>query len=77
MGLLAGTALWGYYVCLAVKSSVYGIESVAIAYLIFTLTWFEGAQYAHIPWWILSLAPVKSTSFTRLRSKSGQLPITN
>ncbi|MEG4802220.1 O-antigen ligase family protein [Microcoleus sp. ARI1-B5] len=80
LGLLAGIALWGYYVCLAVNSSVRGIEAVAIAYLIFTLTWFDCAQYAHIAWWTMSLAAVKSASvtrFSRLRSESGQLLITN
>ncbi|MEG4015324.1 MULTISPECIES: O-antigen ligase family protein [unclassified Microcoleus] len=80
LGLLAAIALWGYYVCLALNSSMRGIEAVAIAYLIFTVTWFDCAQYAHIAWWILSLAAVKSASFTRFyrfRSQSGQWVITN
>ncbi|XZO04261.1 MAG: O-antigen ligase family protein [Microcoleus sp.] len=66
-GLLAGITVWGYYVCLAVKSSVCGIEAVAIAYLIFTFTWFEGAQYAHIAWWTMSLAAVKSACFISIQ----------
>ncbi|WP_228056901.1 hypothetical protein [Tychonema sp. LEGE 07203] len=80
LGLLAAIALWGYYVCLALNSSMRGIEAVVIAYLIFTVTWFDCAQYAHIAWWILSLAAVKSASFTRFyrfRSQSGQWVITN
>lgn len=80
LGLLAGIALWGYYVCLAQNSSLRGIEAVAIAYLIFTFTWFDCAQYAHIAWWTMSLATVKSASatrFSRFRAESGQLPITN
>ena len=79
-GLLAGIALWGYYVCLALNSPLRGIEAVAIAYLIFTLTWFDCAQYAHIAWWTMSFAAVKSASITRFyrcRGESGQLPITN
>ncbi len=64
LGLAAGIALWGYYVCLGLNSSLRGIEAVAIAYLIFTFTWFDGAQYAHIAWWMMSLAGVKSASVT-------------
>ncbi len=80
LGLVAGIILWGYYVCLALNSSMRGVEAVAIAYLIFTFTWFDCAQYAHIAWWTMSLAGVKSASvsrFSRLRSQSGQLLITN
>ncbi|MGB8688789.1 MAG: O-antigen polymerase, partial [Microcoleus sp.] len=80
LGLLAAMALWGYYVCLALNSSLGGIEAVVIAYLIFTFTWFDCAQYAHIAWWTMSFVPVKSASvtrFSRWRSESGQLPITN
>ncbi|MEZ2300157.1 MAG: O-antigen ligase family protein [Microcoleus sp.] len=77
LGLVAGIALWGYYVCLAVKSSVCGIEAVAIAYLIFTFTWFEGAQYAHIAWWTMSLAMIKSAFVNGFRAESGQLLITH
>ncbi|MEG4854515.1 O-antigen ligase family protein [Microcoleus sp. B5-D4] len=80
LGLLAGIALWGYYLYLAVNSSMRGIEAVAIAYLIFTFTWFDCAQYAHIAWWTMSLAAVKYASITRFYrwgAESGQLPITN
>lgn len=80
LGLLAAMALWGYYVCLALNSSLGGIEAVVIAYLIFTFPWFDCAQYAHIAWWTMSCVAVKSASvirFSRWRSESGQLPITN
>ncbi|OUL24032.1 O-antigen polymerase [Nostoc sp. RF31YmG] len=40
-----------YLVC---KSSFSGIEAIAIAYLVFTFTWFECAQFTHIFWWSLS-----------------------
>lgn len=76
-GLLAGIAVWGYYVCLAVNSSVRGIEAVAIAYLIFISTWFDCAQYAHIAWWMMSLAMIESAFVTGFRAESGQLLITN
>jgi len=79
-GLLAAMALWGYYVCLALNSSLGGIEAVVIAYLIFTFTWFDCAQYAHIAWWTMSLAGVKSAYVIRFypwRSESGQLLITH
>lgn len=32
-----------------------GIEVVGICYLVFTLTWFECAQFSHLFWWSLSL----------------------
>ncbi len=79
-GLVAGIALWGYYVCLGLNYSRGGIEAVAIAYLIFTFTWFDGAQYAHIVWWMMSFAGVESAYFTRFsrwRSQSDQLAITS
>ncbi|WP_345940513.1 O-antigen ligase family protein [Nostoc sp. UIC 10630] len=37
-----------------VKSPYRDIGAVAIAYLIFTFTWYECAQYTHIFWWALS-----------------------
>ncbi len=77
LGLLAGIGLWGYYLYLAVNSSLRGIEAVTIAYLIFIFTWFDCAQYAHIAWWTMSLAAVKSAFANGFRVKSGQLLITN
>ncbi|MEG3840202.1 O-antigen ligase family protein [Microcoleus sp. herbarium14] len=77
LGLVAGIILWGYYVCLALNSSRRGIEAVAIAYLIFIFTWFDCAQYAHIAWWMMSLAMIESAFVTGFRVKSGQLLIIN
>lgn len=54
LGLLSYVALWAFYLHLAMKSPIHGIEAVAIAYLTFALTWFECAQYAYIVWWVLS-----------------------
>ncbi|WP_293271561.1 MULTISPECIES: O-antigen ligase family protein [unclassified Microcoleus] len=59
LGLIGGIALWGYYLSLALQSSIGGIAAVAIAYLVFAVTWFDCAQYAHIAWWTLSFAAVR------------------
>lgn len=36
--------------------SLSGIEALVVAYIVFTLTWFECAQFTHIAWWVLSLS---------------------
>jgi hypothetical protein len=36
-------------------SSFCGIEALVVAYIAFTFTWFECAQFTHIVWWVLSL----------------------
>ncbi|MEG4323133.1 MULTISPECIES: O-antigen ligase family protein [unclassified Microcoleus] len=59
LGLIAGIVLWGYYLSLALQSSLHGIAAVALAYLVFAVTWFDCAQYAHIAWWTLSFAAVR------------------
>ncbi|MBE9096041.1 O-antigen ligase [Tychonema sp. LEGE 07203] len=48
LGLIAGIALWGYYLSLALKCSMGEMAAVAIAYLVFAVTWFDCAQYAHL-----------------------------
>jgi O-antigen ligase len=63
LGLIASIALWGYYLSLALQSSIRGIAAVAIAYLVFAVTWFDCAQYAHIVWWTLSFAGVRHFRF--------------
>ena len=62
LGLISYAFLWGYYIYLAIESSFRGMEAIAIAYLIFSLTWFDSAQYAHIPWWTLSIGAAFLTS---------------
>lgn len=62
LGLLSYASVWGYYIYLTIKSPFHGMEAVAIAYLVFALTWFESAQYAHIPWWTLSIGGAFLTS---------------
>ncbi|WP_226583978.1 alpha/beta hydrolase [Microseira wollei] len=36
-------------------SSLRGMEALVVADIVFTLTWFECAQFSHIAWWVLSL----------------------
>jgi O-antigen ligase len=33
---------------------LYGLEVVAVTYLVYTLTWFECAQFTHYAWWALA-----------------------
>ncbi|MBE9145023.1 O-antigen ligase family protein [Planktothrix mougeotii] len=54
LGLLSYFALIIFPIKLLIQSPYYGMEAVAICYLIFTFTWFECAQFTHIFWWVLS-----------------------
>jgi len=56
LGMLSYTALWGYGIFLLVRSPNRKLLAVAIAYLVFTVTWFECAQFTHIAWWTLSVS---------------------
>ncbi|NEP82299.1 MAG: O-antigen ligase family protein [Okeania sp. SIO3B3] len=56
LGMLFYTGLWGFYLYLAVQTSVGKIEVLALAYLGFTFTWFECAQFTHLVWWMFSVA---------------------
>lgn len=56
LGMLFYTVLWGFYFYLALETSVGKIEVLAMAYLSFTFTWFECAQFTHLVWWIFSVA---------------------
>ncbi|MGB5970814.1 MAG: hypothetical protein WA865_22270 [Spirulinaceae cyanobacterium] len=55
-GTITYLFLIGYCYWQVKHSSYCGIETVAIAYFIFTLTWFECAQFSHLAWWALSLS---------------------
>ena len=48
-GLLLGLLLW-----VTARGGGWGLEAVAIVYLVYTLTWFESAQFSHLTWWLLS-----------------------
>jgi len=55
LGLASYLALLGWYLWQVIKSPYRGIEAVFIAYLAFTFTWFECAQFTHLAWWSLSI----------------------
>ncbi|MBP0021785.1 MAG: O-antigen ligase family protein [Cyanobacteria bacterium SBLK] len=54
IGLLAYFALFGFYFCHILHSPFFQLEAIAITALIFTLTWFDCAQYSHLLWWSFS-----------------------
>lgn len=54
IGLVVYLGLIGLCLCYVLRSPYRDIGAVAIAYLIFTFTWYESAQYTHIFWWSLS-----------------------
>lgn len=55
LGMVSYLALWGYGIFLVFRSPNGKLLAVAIAYLVFTLTWFEVAQFTHLAWWTLSV----------------------
>lgn len=55
LGLLCYALLWWFFLKCTVRTTLVGIEAVAIAYLVYTLTWYESAQFSHLPWWVLSV----------------------
>ena len=60
IGLAVYLALISFCLWCVLKSPHRDIGAVAIAYLIFTFTWYECAQYTHIFWWSLSFFDSKS-----------------
>jgi O-antigen ligase len=54
IGLVVYLGLIGLCLWYIVKSPYRDVGAVAIAYLIYTFTWYESAQYTHIFWWSLS-----------------------
>jgi len=54
LGLLSYLTLLVFCIWQMIKSPLQGIEAVVIAYLVFTFTWFECAQFTHLAWWSLS-----------------------
>lgn len=69
LGLIA-LCLW----CV-LKSPYRDIGAVAIAYLIYTFTWYESAQYTHIFWWSLSFFDYERIS--RSSSVSNELSVSS
>ncbi|MBW4509413.1 MAG: O-antigen ligase family protein [Scytonematopsis contorta HA4267-MV1] len=60
LGLVAYLALLGFCIWQVINSPYRGIEAVVVAYLVFTFTWFECAQFTHIVWWALSFYGVSN-----------------
>lgn len=54
IGLAVYLGLIGFCLWCMLQSPYRDVGAVAIAYLIFTFTWYESAQYTHIFWWSLS-----------------------
>jgi len=55
IGLLTYLLLLGFCLWSTAKGPFRGIEAVVIVYLVYTLTWYESAQFSHLPWWALSI----------------------
>jgi len=51
IGLIASFSLLGFFVWNTFKSAIWGIEALAIVYVVYTFFWFESAQYSHLFWW--------------------------
>lgn len=62
LGLFVYISLFIVSLWQIIKSPSRGIEAIGIAYFIFTLTWFECAQFSHLAWWALSLWGVAKES---------------
>ncbi|MDF5725022.1 MAG: hypothetical protein PUP91_32135 [Rhizonema sp. PD37] len=62
LGLQPYLTLLGFCLWQVIKSPMRGIEAVAIAYLVFTFTWFECAQFTHLAWWSLSFFEISLPS---------------
>lgn len=55
LGIASYLALFVISIWRIIQSPNRGMEAVVIVYLVFTLTWFECAQFTHLAWWALSL----------------------
>ncbi|WP_292707605.1 MULTISPECIES: O-antigen ligase family protein [unclassified Nostoc] len=58
LGMASYLVLLGWCLWQVIKSPYRGIEAVFIAYLVFTFTWFECAQFTHLAWWSLSISRI-------------------
>lgn len=53
-GLITYLLLFGVFLWVTARGEGWGLEAVAVVYLVYTLTWFESAQFSHLTWWALS-----------------------
>lgn len=56
---LVGAALYallfGFFFWVTARGAGWGLEAVAVMYLVLGLTWFESAQFSHLAWCVLSV----------------------
>ena len=55
LGLLSYLSIFTFSIWCAFNSTSMGIEATAIAYLVYTMTWYESGQFSHLGWWGLSV----------------------
>ena len=53
-GLITYLLLLGVFLGVTARGEGWGLEAVAVVYLVYTLTWFESAQFSHLTWWVFS-----------------------
>ena len=55
LGLISYLSMFAFFIWCAFNSTFLGIEATAIAYLVYTMTWYESGQFSHLGWWGLSV----------------------
>lgn len=55
LGLALYLLLLGVFLAATVRGAGWGLEAVLVVYLVYSLTWFESAQFSHLAWWALSV----------------------
>ena len=55
LGFVSYMAIFAFSIWCAFNSTFMGIEATAIAYLVYTMTWYESGQFSHMGWWGLSI----------------------
>lgn len=54
LGFVPYLLAFGALLQLTLRGPAAALGAVGIAYLVYTLTWFESAQFSHLAWWALS-----------------------
>ena len=55
IGLTSYLSMFAFFIWCSFNSKFRGIEATAIAYLVYTMTWYESGQFSHLGWWGLSV----------------------
>jgi hypothetical protein len=71
IGLVSYLSTFAFFIWCAINSLFLGIEATAIAYLVYTMTWYESGQFSHLGWWGLSVGLGCTTLF---KGKNVDLP---